>query len=248
MTGVFVNRTLGGVQGNFPGPGACKRRGILDPELIQDLVRFDAGEALDHVQVLIGAAEADLTVVICGVDDQRLAFPVAARVSQPEAEAWGQVRAAVSADDAEVVVSEMGMNHKGEIAMLAGLTHPDIGVYTNIGPVHIEFFGTVEKIAQAKRELLENVKPGGTIVINADNEHVMRISEGFAGRKANLEPAPMPDTDIAYTYADISKARRLLNYEPRVSVQEGVACFWQWYERAVLSKVALTTTAKPVLN
>jgi UDP-N-acetylmuramoyl-tripeptide--D-alanyl-D-alanine ligase len=86
-------------------------------------------------------------------------------------------------DDAEVVVSEMGMNHKGEIAQLAGLTHPDVGVYTNIGPVHIEFFGTVEKIAEAKRELLENVKPGGTIVVNADNAHVVRISEGFEGRK-----------------------------------------------------------------
>jgi len=86
-------------------------------------------------------------------------------------------------DDAEVVVSEMGMNHKGEIALLAGLTHPDIGVYTNIGPVHIEFFGTVEKIAEAKRELLENVKPGGTIVLNADNDYVMNISHGFGGRK-----------------------------------------------------------------
>ncbi|HEV7428339.1 MAG TPA: UDP-N-acetylmuramoyl-tripeptide--D-alanyl-D-alanine ligase, partial [Thermoanaerobaculia bacterium] len=86
-------------------------------------------------------------------------------------------------DDAEVVVSEMGMNHKGEIAQLAGLTHPDVGVYTNIGPVHIEFFGTIEKIAEAKRELLENVKPGGTIIVNADNEHVMRIAEGFQGRK-----------------------------------------------------------------
>jgi len=86
-------------------------------------------------------------------------------------------------DDAEVVVSEMGMNHKGEIAQLAGLTHPDVGVYTNIGPVHIEFFGTIEKIAEAKRELLENVKPGGTIVINADNPYVMNISRGFEGRK-----------------------------------------------------------------
>ncbi|HEV2720952.1 MAG TPA: UDP-N-acetylmuramoyl-tripeptide--D-alanyl-D-alanine ligase [Thermoanaerobaculia bacterium] len=86
-------------------------------------------------------------------------------------------------DDAEVVVSEMGMNHKGEIALLAGLTHPDVGVYTNIGPVHIEFFGTVEKIAEAKRELLENVKPDGTIVINVDNEHVVRISERFPGKK-----------------------------------------------------------------
>jgi UDP-N-acetylmuramoyl-tripeptide--D-alanyl-D-alanine ligase len=86
-------------------------------------------------------------------------------------------------DDAEVVVSEMGMNHKGEIARLAGLTHPDIGVYTNIGPVHIEFFGTIEKIAEAKRELLENVKPGGTIVINVDNKYVTDISRDFAGKK-----------------------------------------------------------------
>jgi len=86
-------------------------------------------------------------------------------------------------DDAEVVVSEMGMNHKGEIAQLAGLTRPDVGVYTNIAPVHIEFFGTIEKIAEAKRELLENVKSDATIVLNTDNEHVMRISEGFAGTK-----------------------------------------------------------------
>jgi UDP-N-acetylmuramoyl-tripeptide--D-alanyl-D-alanine ligase len=86
-------------------------------------------------------------------------------------------------DGTEVVVSEMGMNHKGEIALLAGLTHPDIGVYTNIGPVHIEFFGTVEKIAEAKKELLENVKPDGAIVINVDNEHVVRISRDFPGRK-----------------------------------------------------------------
>jgi UDP-N-acetylmuramoyl-tripeptide--D-alanyl-D-alanine ligase len=86
-------------------------------------------------------------------------------------------------DGTEVVVSEMGMNHKGEIAQLASLTHPDVGVYTNIGPVHIEFFGTIEKIAEAKRELLENVKPGGTIVINVDNKYVMDISREFAGKK-----------------------------------------------------------------
>ena len=86
-------------------------------------------------------------------------------------------------DDAEVVVSEMGMNHKGEIAQLAGLTRPDIGVYTNIAPVHIEFFGTVEKIAEAKRELLENLKEGGTVVVNNDNEHVVRISRDYKGPK-----------------------------------------------------------------
>ena len=85
-------------------------------------------------------------------------------------------------DDAQVVVSEMGMNHAGEIAEIAGLLRPHVGVYTNIAPVHIEFFGTIEGIAAAKRELLENVTPGGAIVINNDNEHVVRISKGFPGR------------------------------------------------------------------
>ncbi len=86
-------------------------------------------------------------------------------------------------DDAEVVVSEMAMSRKGEIALLAGLVRPDVGVYTNIGPVHIEFFGTIEKIAEAKRELLENLAPNGIVVLNVDNEYVTDISRSFQGRK-----------------------------------------------------------------
>ena len=91
-------------------------------------------------------------------------------------------------DDAQVVVSEMGMNHVGEIAQIAGLMRPNIGVYTNIAPVHIEFFADgIYGIAAAKRELLENLAPNGTVVINNDNEHVVRISRDFSdvygGRK-----------------------------------------------------------------
>lgn len=102
-------------------------------------------------------------------------------------------------DDAEVVVSEMGMNHKGEIAQLAGLTRPDVGVYTNIAPVHIEFFGTVEKIAEAKRELLENLKQGGAVIVNADNEHVVNISSDYDGPKRSYgidHPADYHATNI----------------------------------------------------
>jgi UDP-N-acetylmuramoyl-tripeptide--D-alanyl-D-alanine ligase len=84
-------------------------------------------------------------------------------------------------DGTEVVVSEMGMNHAGEIAQIAGLMRPNVGVYTNIAPVHIEFFGTIEGIAAAKRELLENLAPGGTVIVNNDNEHVVRISRDYAG-------------------------------------------------------------------
>jgi UDP-glucuronate 4-epimerase len=62
------------------------------------------------------------------------------------------------------------------------------------------------------------------------------LIEEQAGRRANLVPAPMMDADIVYTYADISKARRLLDYNPTVSVQEGVARFWDWYRRVVLGQ------------
>jgi UDP-glucuronate 4-epimerase len=62
----------------------------------------------------------------------------------------------------------------------------------------------------------------------------VQVIEKLAGRSANLVPAPMMDADIAYTYADIGRARRLLGYDPKTSVQEGVARFWRWYQRAVL--------------
>jgi len=87
-------------------------------------------------------------------------------------------------DDAQVVVSEMGMNHAGEIAEIAGLLRPHVGVYTNIAPVHIENFANgIEGVAAAKRELLENVVPGGTVVVNNDNELVVRISKDFEGKR-----------------------------------------------------------------
>jgi len=64
----------------------------------------------------------------------------------------------------------------------------------------------------------------------------VRLIEELTGRKANLVPAPVPDADIPYTYADINKARRLLDYNPTVSVREGVTRFLKWYERAVLGR------------
>jgi len=58
--------------------------------------------------------------------------------------------------------------------------------------------------------------------------------ERLTGRKANLVSAAMPDTDTPYTFADTSKTQRLLDYQPHVSVAEGVERFFEWYKRAVL--------------
>ena len=57
--------------------------------------------------------------------------------------------------------------------------------------------------------------------------------EALAGKKAKLTPAPMPDTDMISTHADISKARRLLDYRPTTSVPEGVRRLWDWYRSAI---------------
>lgn len=65
----------------------------------------------------------------------------------------------------------------------------------------------------------------------------VRLIEELAGRPAHLAPAPMPDTDIPYTFANIDKARRLLRYDPHISVREGVTRFWGWYQGAVLGRV-----------
>lgn len=55
--------------------------------------------------------------------------------------------------------------------------------------------------------------------------------EELAGGKANLTPTPKLSADVVRTYADTSKARRLLDYNPKVSVREGVEAFWHWYRQ-----------------
>ena len=61
------------------------------------------------------------------------------------------------------------------------------------------------------------------------------LIEELSGRQANLIPTPMPAADVRSTRADISKARRLLDYNPRVTVREGVTRFWEWYRDTILA-------------
>lgn len=68
-------------------------------------------------------------------------------------------------------VIEMGANHAGEIAILAQLVNPDTGVITNIGPAHLEGFGSIEGVACAKAELYRYLSPCGVAVVNADEPY-----------------------------------------------------------------------------
>lgn len=100
-------------------------------------------------------------------------------------------------------VLELGMNHFGEIRRLGTICTPEVGVITNIGPAHLEGVGSIEGVAEAKAELLETVRTGGTVVLNADDSRVMALAdrshhatltfgldEGAAVRAAKVDVMP----------------------------------------------------------
>lgn len=82
----------------------------------------------------------------------------------------------------EAAVLEMGMNHYGEIDLLASLARPTIGVITNVNDAHIEFFGTRENIARAKGELLPHVDREGFVLLNGDDPVVVNLHHLFSGK------------------------------------------------------------------
>jgi UDP-N-acetylmuramoyl-tripeptide--D-alanyl-D-alanine ligase len=82
----------------------------------------------------------------------------------------------------KAAVVEMGMSALGEIDMLSRLAIPDVGVITNIGPAHLEFLGSTDGVAQAKGELLANLNPNGTAVLNSDDRYFDALKSKYPGR------------------------------------------------------------------
>ncbi len=79
--------------------------------------------------------------------------------------------------DYDLAVFEMGMSSFGEIARLVEIAPPEVGVVGNVGTAHIEFFGSQERIARAKAEMVDGVQSGGVAVLNADDPLVFRMRE-----------------------------------------------------------------------
>ncbi len=81
----------------------------------------------------------------------------------------------------EVAVLELAMSAPGEIARLARMAEPEIGVVTNVAPVHLEFFDSLDSIASAKQELIGNLKAPASAVLNYDDPRVRRFGKEFSG-------------------------------------------------------------------
>ena len=107
----------------------------------------------------------------------------------------------------QAVVVEMGMRGRGEIAELASIALPTVGVVTNVGETHLERLGTVANIAAAKAELIEALPLTGIAVLNADDELVMAMRAKTAARVityAVRNSAEVTATDIAQTAQQVS--------------------------------------------
>ncbi|MDX2227116.1 MAG: UDP-N-acetylmuramoyl-tripeptide--D-alanyl-D-alanine ligase [Verrucomicrobiae bacterium] len=75
-------------------------------------------------------------------------------------------------------VFEMGMNHPGELAPLMQVVGPEVGVVSNVGPVHIENFETESAIAQEKAVVARGIPATGTVVLNADDAWFSAVRQG----------------------------------------------------------------------
>ncbi|HXM36971.1 MAG TPA: UDP-N-acetylmuramoyl-tripeptide--D-alanyl-D-alanine ligase [Pyrinomonadaceae bacterium] len=125
-----------------------------------------------------------------------------------------------SPDEFDVAVLEMGMSSPThEIQRLCQITPPDVGVELMVAPVHLEYLGTIENVAAAKAELIEGLKPGGTAVLNADDELVIKMREKHQGRIITFGI----EHEAAVTASEIDTGRLgLIRFRLRTQLGEAV--------------------------
>jgi UDP-N-acetylmuramoyl-tripeptide--D-alanyl-D-alanine ligase len=113
--------------------------------------------------------------------------------------------------DTELMVLEMAMRGMGQIRELARIARPDVGVITNIGPVHLELVGTVERVAEAKAELIRELGPGAACVVPAAEEALRPHLRSDVRVLTFAAPGAAGVEAVAGAAADV----RALTVEPR---------------------------------
>jgi len=125
----------------------------------------------------------------------------------------------------EAAVIELGVEQVGQTTRLCEIVRPTIGVITNIGPDHLEFFGTVETSAQSKAEMLDLMPPDGAVVLNADDVYYgylaarapcRVLSFGFSAAAHVRALAVVPDAERGMSFQLVLPGRMR---HPRVALR-----------------------------
>jgi UDP-N-acetylmuramoyl-tripeptide--D-alanyl-D-alanine ligase len=158
-------------------------------ELPQDVPLLVVPDVLSALRALAAAARARLQGKVIGVTGSvgktgtkealRLALSQDGETHASAASYnnhWGvPLSLARCPASARYAILEMGMNHAGEIEPLSRLARPHVAIITTVAPVHLEFFGSLAKIADAKAEIFLGLEAGGAAVINRDNSQFAHL-------------------------------------------------------------------------
>jgi len=101
----------------------------------------------------------------------------------------------------QILILEMGARYEGNIKELCEIARPHVSVVTNVGVAHLETFGSVDMIAKTKSEIIEHMHPGGTAILNSDDERVLamkNIREDVTVIRAGLNTGIFRVADISY--------------------------------------------------
>lgn len=102
-------------------------------------------------------------------------------------------------DEHEVFIAELGATKIGDIAEVASLTNPKIGILTSIGPCHLETFKSIDNIMRTKYELVESLPNDGVAIFNYDNDNVKKLADKTFKEKILYGIKNIEDTDVFAT-------------------------------------------------
>ncbi len=111
--------------------------------------------------------------------------------------------------DTDIAVIEIGMNHAGEIAPLAGMARPDVALITTVAPVHLAAFADISEIAAEKAEIFSGLQEGGTAILNADIDTFPQLKRAASGFES-LQFGHSPNADFRLISFEVSNGNTVM--------------------------------------